>query len=161
MEQILQVTKDSALQAYKAADINGKGLIANLFGAKHFFVDIKEWEAYIIPRVKSFEDACRELGLDPRDAKYWEGEPDEQSYKQQKVVVKALNGPFLLDMKNTNQKKWRVWYEITPAGFRLYAVYFDYSAASTGLGSRLLLCSESLARHFANQFLELQMPFIG
>lgn len=157
--EVLQVTKDNALQAYKEGDAKEKALISKLFGAQHFFVTIEEWEDYIIPRVNSFEDACRELGINPDADEYGEGPDDEVAYRQGKHVCDALNGPFLSLMKDTTSRKWYVWMEKTDSGFRFYVTNCVNSTTCATSGSRLRLCSQKLAKHFFEKFSGMMAPF--
>ena len=51
----LSITAENALAAYNNADDNGKRLLENLFGKRTFLTDVTN-------RIKTFEDACQELG---------------------------------------------------------------------------------------------------
>jgi hypothetical protein len=157
--ELLQVTKENALAAHKQAEPAGRALLETLFGKNAFIATMADWEAYIMDKVKSFEDACTETGEDPDDDKFDEGEPDEIAYKKGKVVVRALNGPHVLDYSNGNQRKWEAWLQYVGSGFRFLGVGFVVSGTRTAGGSRLRLCSEKLAKYFATQFPDLMMPF--
>lgn len=116
--------------------------------------DIKAWEAYIIPKINSFADACAEVSENPYDPKFNEGTPDEIAYKQYKVVCRALNGGWVPDWANASQAKWYPWmeYNSAAAGFRFYASYFSHSLACAGAGSRVRLCSDNIAKHAGTKF---------
>ena len=157
--ELLQVTKDNALAAHKQAEPAGKLLLETLFGRSAFIATMADWEAYIMEKVKSFEDACAETGEDPADEKFEEGEPDEIAYKKGKVIVRALNSPHILDYRNGDQRKWEALLKYEVTGFRFDVVYYVVSLAGTASGSRLRLCSERLAKYFATQFPGLMMPF--
>lgn len=152
MSEILEVKKENALSAHKKADAAGKALIEDIFGKEHFIISMAEWEEYIMSRVNSFEDACKEKGVDPGADKFHIGEPDDISYQRGKLVCDVLNGPYLHTMKDLTSKKWYVWFEKTPSGFRLHLVCFDFAYSYTTGGPRLRLCSEKLARHFFEKF---------
>lgn len=119
--------------------------------------DIKAWEAYIIPRIKTFEDACAETGRNPMDYRFTEGEVDEVAYRKYKVVCEALNGGWKPEWKNRNQAKWYPWmeYDEAIAGFRFGDSICANAASSAGGGSRLRLCSEAVAKHAGTQFAEI------
>jgi hypothetical protein len=119
--------------------------------------DVKAWEAYIIPRIKIFEDACAETGNNPMDYRFQQGTPDEIAYRKYKVVCEALNGGWKPDWKNRNQAKWYPWleYDEATAGFRFDVSLYTYSFSYSGGGSRLRLCSSEIAKHAGTQFLEL------
>ena len=155
----LKAPKANVLEIYKRVGTDGKQLLKDVFGAKVFVCDIKEWEAYIMARVKSFEDACMEVGENPLAPKFHEGEPDDIAYKKGKVIVRALNGPYILDYKDRNQRKWEAWLEHDGSGFRFHVVVYDFTDTYTSGGSRLRLCSDVLAKYFATQFQDIMMPF--
>lgn len=156
----LKVLKQNAIEAYNKADTSGKSLLSNLLGKVFFITDMKDWEAYIVPRVTSFETACIEIGEDPAACKYNEGEPDEIAYKRGKAVVRALNGPHVLDWKDGEQKKWEAWLKYDSAsGFRFDVAYYVRTITISPSGSRLRLCSPVLAKYFATQFPDMMMPY--
>jgi hypothetical protein len=126
---------------------------------KAFSGTIKEWEDFIIPRVSSFEDACREIGANPNAARYNTGTADEIAYKKGKLVCDVLNQPFMHLMKDTTSRKWYAWMEKTDTGFRFLGSIFGYSFTFTTGGSRLRLCSEKLAKHFAISCCEMMAPY--
>lgn len=151
--EILQVTKDNALQAYKEADDKGKTLITTLFGKRHFLLNV-------IDRVKSFEDACQETGDDPMDPFFSSGRPHENALRQMEVIVKALNEGTTLSFKNADQRKWYAWLVYEGTGFRFYATYSANASTYPGLGSRLCLHSQELARYFGTQFIDLLNQYL-
>lgn len=158
----LQVTKDSAQQAYKQADSGGKTLLANLFGRQHFFFSIEEWEAYIMAKVKSFEDACAETGEDLANTKFHTGTPDEIAYKRIKVLVKALNPPdWKCEWTDGNQRKCYPWFEYKGTGFRFGGSGYDIVGTYSGGGSRLRLCSEKLSNYLGTQFIDLFNQYLN
>lgn len=128
-------------------------------GIKPFSGTIREWEAYIIPRIGGFVDACREIGTNPNAERFTTGTADEIAYKKGKLVCDVLNGPFIGTMKDMTSRKWYAWMEKTEAGFRF--VGSDCSGANSvaASGSRLRLCSEKLAKHFAVSCTEMMAPY--
>lgn len=154
--ETLQVTKESAQAAYKQADNGGKTMLINLFGRQHFFFSMEEWEQYIIERIKTFEDACRETGEDPASTKFHSGTPDEIADNRLKVIFKALNPPdWKADYGSSNQRKWRPLFEWTGTGFRFSVSYCGHVYTHTGGGSRFSLCSEKISNYAGKQFIDL------
>ena len=151
----LKAPKANVLEIYKRVGPDGKQLLKDVFGTKAFVCDIKEWEAYIMDRVKYFEDACMEIGEDPLAPKFHEGEPDEIAYKKGKVIVQALNGPYILDYKDHNQRKWEAWLEHDGSGFRFRDVNYDLTYTYATGGSRLCYPSEEDAEYQLTQHTEL------
>jgi hypothetical protein len=155
----LKVLQPNAQAAYKVADSNGKALLENLFGKEHLVLDLAAWEAYIIPRIGSFEDACREAGANPAAEIFTEGEPDVIAYQRGKLVCDVLNGPFLDDMKDPGKGKFYAWMDKTASGFRFTVTHYDNTFTHSTAGSRLRLCSSKLAKHFAVTFTDMMTPF--
>jgi hypothetical protein len=117
--QTITIEKDNAIKAYKEADDKGKTLLTNLLGKKHFLLKITD-------RIKSFEDACEELGLNPNDPMFTEGTPDVIAYnKLTKAIIPALNEQWTPDWTNTNQRKWYCWFKYESAGFRFFVAVCD------------------------------------
>lgn len=98
----LEISAEDALNAYNNTDANGRELLEHLFGDEVFK------PKNIMERVKTYEDACAVLGLEPKDFGSMrfvevddEGEmkadtvlkfmPDEIAYFKLKTIAKALN----------------------------------------------------------------------
>lgn len=87
----LKISAENALTAYKNADENGKKLLGDLFG-KEVFVPQN-----VMERVKTFEDACRELGENHPLVKSYEvlcsvdTDKDMETYAKLRIIVAALN----------------------------------------------------------------------
>lgn len=146
--EILQVTKDNALQAFKEGDSKEKALITRLFGKKHFLTNVME-------RVTSFEEACAETGRDSNDPYFSAARPHENAFRKWEEVCLALNEGVVLSFANPTQEKHYVWLERTATGFRFYDTYCTLTLSSTGLGSRLCLVNAPLARHFGTYFMDI------
>lgn len=157
--ELLSVPKEKIIAIHKKADQGGKAAFVEAFGPHLFFTDITEWEAYIIPRVNSFEDACREAGVDPSLPLFNIGSPDTIAYERGKLVCDVMNAPFMDRMKDLTSPKWYAWMEKTLSGFRFNGADFDYADSDTASGSRLRLCSEKLAKHFCITFAEMMSAF--
>lgn len=152
--EILQVTKDNALQAYKEAGSEGKGLLANLFGKRHFLTKVTE-------RITSFEEACLEVGEDPMASKFSEGTRDEIAFKKLKVIVRALNEGWTPNWNNGSEYKWYPWFFLDSPGFRFLASRYGITATSATCGSRLCFKSRELSDYAAKTFLCLYEALIA
>lgn len=93
MENQINIQKENVLNAYKNGNQDQKALLENLFGKDIFQPkDIKE-------RVKTFEDACGELGNEHPFVKSYEkyvntasGEEDDVvAYLKLRIICAALN----------------------------------------------------------------------
>lgn len=145
----LTIDDKDAKKLYPTASTEFKTVLESTFG-KDFFSD------KITDRVKSFEDACEVLGIDPHQV-WIDGEDnDEVAYKSLKVIVKALNEGWTPDWNNSNQPKYYPWFELK-GGFRLYDV--SYYCGVSNVGSRLCFKSRELATYAATQFEDLYKQF--
>lgn len=93
MDNQINIQKENVLNAYKNGNTEQKALLENLFGKDIFQPkDIKE-------RVKTFEDACEELGNEHPFVKSYEkyvntasGEEDDVvAYLKLRIICAALN----------------------------------------------------------------------
>lgn len=104
--------------------------------------------------IKTFEDACFELGIYTFEAYADKDSDDEIAYKKLKVITKAINQGWVPDWSNYNQRKWWPWFRLA-SGFGF--LFSDYSCActGTGVGSRLCFESEEKSDYAAMQFSDL------
>lgn len=86
--------------------------------------------------IKTFEDACKKSGIDPHSIGLYGDTPDELAYKKLKVITRAINGDWVLDWNNTNQRKWFPWFNLS-SGFGFDSSYYGYSNSHSTVGSRL------------------------
>ena len=150
----LKVSKAVALSVYNSTDSAGKELICLLLGKRHFLTDPRD-------SIKTFDDACRDQGVvwNADDYKGWT--PDEIAYRKMKIIVAALNGDWVANWDDPNQKKWYPWFQWTPSGFRFNDTTYVNSLADAGSGSRLRLCSEEMARYFGTQFIDIINDYLN
>ena len=146
--ETLQISKANALSAYRKADKKVKELLEELFGKQVLSTEVTE-------RIKSFEDACLELGIDSTDANFSNGTVDEIAYKKLKVIAAALNEGTVLSFADSNQRKWYPWFEYSGSGFRFYGTTYVLSRTHSNGGSRLCFHTEKLAAYAGKQFIDL------
>ena len=114
----------------------------------------------IMDRVKTFEDACKELGRQPYnvDSLMKLGlTKNDIAYQKMVVIVEALNEGWKPDVCNSDVERWYPWFKPdgSPSFFAFCGSYYAYVRANAGSGSRLALKSEQLANYCGKQFLEL------
>jgi len=120
----------------------------------------------ITDRIKTFDDACRELGLDPSgkvtiDASS-ELEGDLKSiaaYARLTIIARALNEGWKPDWTNDNERKWWPYFEYK-SGFGFSGTICDGWRTNTSVGSRLCYKSEALAEYAAKQFADIYNDFL-
>ncbi len=104
--------------------------------------------------IKTFEDACKKLKVYPDDIFNKKDSPDEVAYKKLKVIVKAINNGWIPNWKDSDQKKWFPWFNLS-SGFGFSGSYYCCDYAGTFIGSRLCFESSEKSEYAANQFIDL------
>ena len=123
-------------------------------------IDMKEKEGPITERVKSYEDACKELGREPYDEKKLLElglTKNDIAYQKMVVIVEALNEGWKPDVCDKNVDRWYPWFcpNGSPGSFAFRGSGCDHEYAAAGSGSRLALKSKELADYCGMQFVEL------
>lgn len=125
----------------------------------------------ITDRIKTFGDACNELGISETNFNettrtYCE---DTIAYEKLKIIVRALNEGWLPDWKNENEYKYWPYFALLVGGGAhcgaaagLVYVYSITSPATTNanIGSRLCFKSRDLAKYAGTQFNDIYEKFI-
>jgi len=152
----LQIDEKKAMKLYKDASPEFKATLEDSFG-KEFF------NGKITDRVKTYADACAEIGANPMDEdelKEMGFTDDEICYRKIKTITRALNEGWIPDWNNSNQYKWAPYFDLSSSGFVFNATYYRYTSAYAGNGSRLCFKSDELATYVGKQFTELYKGFI-
>jgi len=117
----------------------------------------------ITERVKTFEDACKVVGLDKVQVGVTGLDDDTDSiiaYTKLVIIAKALNEGWQPDWTDSSQRKNVPWFE-HKAGFGLACVGCDGCYAVTGVGSRLCFKTSDLAKYAATQFADIYNDFLN
>lgn len=149
----LQISEKKAMELYNNGSDELKTVLEESFG-KEFF------QRKITDRIKTYEDACAELGINSLDeAKLMELGLTKHDIAYQKLatIVKALNEGWVPDVCDYDAKRWYPWFKPngSPSSFAFDASYCDYALAGAGGGSRLCLKSKELSDYCGEQFLSL------
>lgn len=113
MENEITIQKENILQAYKQATLEQKELLEDMFGKEMFQPkDIKE-------RVKTFEDACEELGEEhPLVKEYWgvvnvnlDITQDLIAYLKLRIISAALNEGWKPQYTG-EEARWYPWFHL-------------------------------------------------
>ena len=153
MSETLEITKEAAIKAHDEASTKGKTLLENLFGKRVFQKDITE-------RVKSIEDAIRELGNNDVEVIQLNrmksiGLQNHIIGNQELIVIaKALNEGWQPDWQNDNEYKYFPWFDMDNSSS---AGRFSFDGAGgqyshSNVGSRLCFKSRELSNYAGNQF---------
>ena len=127
-----------------------------------FKKSIETQDRGIIDRIKTFEDACNELGINPENVFNINDELDEIAYKKLKIIGCALNEGWIPDWNDNNQRKWIPWFiwDSLSSGFGFYDSIYCYSNTYSNTGSRLCFSSEELSNYAGQQFIEIYNEYL-
>ena len=126
----------------------------------------KKWLHHAIPvteRIKTYEDACWELGIPITPERCKGMTEDELAYCSLKVITRALNEGWKPDWSNQDQGKWYPWFKVTgtnPAGLACSNTLNPVSTTTAYFGSRLCFKTEALAEYAGTQFKELYEKYL-
>jgi hypothetical protein len=156
--QTLQIDKANAMKLYPTASPEFKQMLLDSFGEKFF-------EQKITDRVKTFEDACEVLDLEPDDVLHSAHSPflenhisSINAYCKLIVIAAALNQGWSPDWLNENQQKWYPYFNMS--GFGFSHSDFDCWGSGANVGSRLCFKSSELAEYAGRQFLAIYKDFL-
>jgi hypothetical protein len=148
----MELTLKEAKNLYPTASAEMKTKFEAAFGKDSF-------RTITYKDIKTFEDACEALDIDP-DAVCCDVDTlDEIAYKRLKIIVKAINQGWEPDWDNTNQRKWYPWFKLS-SGFGFGDSDYDCDFSDARVGSRLCFESEEKSSYAGKQFLSLYEEFL-
>jgi len=156
MKKTVNIEESTARSMYKTASPEWKMALEETFG-KVFF------SGKITDRIKTYEDACSELGETPLNESELLSAGftiDEINYRKLKTVTKALNEGWVPDWTNDKQQKWYPYFRLSSGVFVFYGTICHYSNAGAGYGSRLCFSNDELATYAGKQFPEIYKGFM-
>ena len=122
----------------------------------------KNSSADIVERIKTFEDACNELGITNAELVVsGEIENDFKSvsaYQKLIIITRALNEGWVPNWKDDSEYKYYPWFDMS-AGSGLSYVGCDGRRSTSGVGSRLCFKSRQLAEYAGKQFIKEYTDF--
>ncbi len=118
-------------------------------------------------RIKSYEDACFELGLNPKDLPEVNNcESEDQSsiiaYYKLTIIARALNEGWKPNWKDSSESKWFPWFKVNRDAAGVSCAYTNCTATSAfaDFGSRLCCKSDELATYFGKYFENLWSEYL-
>lgn len=142
----------------KLTEDEGNGSIFDYFYKEEDYEEITD-------RVKTYEDACKVLGVEPineQNAKAQGFRSDEIARRKLETIAAALNEGWKPDWNNTDQYKYYPYFYIQEnakgkgsAGLSFALTNNAASNTYASLGSRLCFYASRLARYASNQFTDL------
>jgi hypothetical protein len=125
-------------------------------------------EKSITEKVKTFEDACKELGLNPEKLPIVEELPEKDrksiiAYYKLVIVIRALNEGWEPDWTSSEWKYWNYFYYASSgayAGLVCAATPHAPPHAYSYVGSRLCFKDYELAAYAREQFRDLYFEYL-
>ncbi|KAA6352398.1 hypothetical protein EZS27_000348 [termite gut metagenome] len=122
-------------------------------------------ELSITDKIKTFEDACKALGLDPANLPVVDMLPEKDrksiiSYYKLTIIIRALNEGWEPNFSDWNEYKYCNWFYLNAAGFAYAHTFPAASSASATVGSRLCFKTSELARYAHERFRDLYLEYM-
>ena len=107
--------------------------------------------------IKTFEDACKKVGIDPEKLPDTSMIPDEFraaiiAVYRLFIIFKAINDGWTPDWSKSSQYKYYPWYWVLSSGFGFDGSGYYYVNAHTTVGSRLCTDTSEKALYIAKAF---------
>lgn len=145
------LTKESVLKAYKEGTPEIKNLLKTLCP------DYIQPEN-VMERIKTFEDALRELGEQDENVKIllaYNGINRDmiaaQAHMKLTLIARVLNEGWIPDWTNNNEYKYYPWFDMS-SGSGLSFLDYGTQGSHSACGSRLCFKTRGLAKYAGEQF---------
>jgi hypothetical protein len=118
---------------------------------------VKKESKFNYKSIKTFEDACKRLKVDPAKLPDVTMIPEDlckpiiAAYKLL-IIFRAINNGWKPDWSKGSQYKYYPWYGVLSSGFGFSYSYYHYVSTATFVGSRLCTDSSEKALYIASQF---------
>lgn len=139
-------------------EYDGNGTVFDYFYREEDYEEITD-------RVKTYEDACKVLGVEPineQNAKAQGFRPDEIARRKLETIAAALNEGWLPDWNNTDEYKYYPYFYIQEnakgkgsAGLSCTITSNAAATSTAHIGSRLCFYASRLAKYAGDQFADL------
>lgn len=120
--------------------------------------------------IKSFEDACAVLGIDPNHLPEVSMLPEKHqksvtAFYKLTIIAEALNKDWQPNWTNWNENKYYAWFEVKadkkrPSGFGFSDTHYGWSYPGTFVGSRLCFKTKELALYAGGTFCDLYKDYL-
>ena len=154
----LKISESKARELYKTGSEELKSILEESFGKEFFSQKITD-------RIKSYEDACSEIGIDPLNKEKLMDlglTIHDIAYQKLVVIIKALNEGWEPDVCDSDICRWYPWFRPnrSASSFAFDGSSYVNSFARAGSGSRLCFKSEELSNYAGKQFIDIWKEFI-
>ena len=109
--------------------------------------------------IKSFEDACKALGIDHKKVMNPNEQEDIIAYKKLVIIIRAINQGWKPNWNNSSEKKWWPWFNLS-SGFGFSSSYYYDASTGATVGSRLCFESQEKCDYAATQFIDIYKSFL-
>jgi len=142
------MTLEIAEKMYKGSDESLRSLALQNF---------PELGMKITDRVKTFEDACKMVGVDSGSDFFTNSylRPHELAQRKIETIIRALNEEWEANWDDSSQYKYRPWFKRSSSGSGFSYLGYDFALAFSLVGSRLVFKSSELCVYAAKQFTEI------
>ena len=163
-DEEITIKKEALLTAYNAATEEQKKILETLFGGEGF----KPKDA--TERIKTFEDACGELGENhPFVYEYQKLDADSKdviAYLKLRIITAALNEGWKSKFTK-NEYRWYPYFKVggrasygSPCGLAASRSSLAFSRSVSSFGARLAFMTEELAVYAGKQFADIYKDFL-
>jgi len=154
----LEITEQSALSAFAKGSESDRTLLKNLFPGQNFNLKITD-------RIKSYADACAEVGYMPLTISDFAALPHKDqeatyAFHQLTIIARALNEGWEPDWNDGNQYKYYPWFKHAACGSGFSYVVFRFDFGFSSAGSRLYFKSCELAEYAGKEFISIYNQFL-
>lgn len=156
----LKIDGNKARILYPTATPEFKEMLIDSFGKEFFSQKITD-------RIKSYEDACADLGLDPEDLPFKNPKNNRQeadnAFHMLDVITESLLEGKKLDWEDSDQRKWYPVFNnySSGSGFRFLGSNYVWSHSLADGGARLCVDTQEKADYSGNQFLPIWNKFLN
>lgn len=121
-------------------------------------------EVFDFKSIKTFEDACKKLGIEPTEAEikaaHTEAVRSMKAYYKLVIIFLAINNGWKPDWSDYNQGKYYPWFGVLSSGFGFVGSAFGCGYSAAYVGSRLCTDTREKALYVANQFEDLYQEYL-
>lgn len=130
--------------------------------------DKKVLAGNIMDRIKTWEDAAAEYGIDPVTSLPYQSPVNNRQVAANAffvldVIAEVLREGVILDWTNDQQQKWYCWFNKynSGSGFSFGGTAYDWSFTNTNGGARLCVDTQDKAKYMGTQFLSIFNQFLN
>ncbi|MCT4151322.1 hypothetical protein HZP59_08765 [Elizabethkingia anophelis] len=117
----------------------------------------------ITDKVKSFEDACQLLGIEPKipEVSFLPEKHQKAITAHYKlmIITEALNEGWTPDWSNWNERKYYPWFEMSDSSGRFSFNSSDSQYSHSACSARLCLKTWELANYIGEYFIDLYKDY--